>query len=58
MDKIKFDPQQFANAYLSSQNFDLKEYENEKEMIEEAFAIYLMAFERAREFVEKTQKND
>ncbi|WP_186823144.1 hypothetical protein [Staphylococcus sp. HMSC12H08] len=58
MDKIPFDPQHFANAYLSSQNFNPKDYTSEQEMIKEAFVIYLMAYEHAREYFEKTQSND
>ena len=53
MSKIYFDPQQFANAYLSTQEFKPSNYESEQEMLDEAFAVYLMAFEHARKYVEK-----
>ena len=55
MDKIPFDPQYFANAYLSTQEFKPENYESEQDMIDEAFSVYLMAFEHARDFVEKTK---
>ncbi|MBF2319427.1 hypothetical protein H3923_09955 [Staphylococcus hominis] len=58
MDEIPFDPQQFANAYLSAQTFEPKDYNSEQDMIEDAFAIYLMAFEHARAFVEKNQNDE
>ncbi|BAE05107.1 MULTISPECIES: hypothetical protein [Bacillota] len=57
MSKIYFDPQQFANAYLSTQEFKPSNYESEQEMLDEAFAVYLMAFEHARKYVEKTQND-
>lgn len=55
MSKIEFDPQQFANAYLSAQELDVKHYESEQEMIDEAFSIYIQAYERAMEYVENYQ---
>ncbi|COD83942.1 hypothetical protein [Staphylococcus warneri] len=58
MDKIHFDPQQFANAYLSTQEFKPSNYESEQDMLDEAFAVYLMAFEHARSFVEKNQNDE
>lgn len=58
MDKIYFDPQQFANAYLSTQEFKPSNYESEQDMLDEAFAVYLMAFEHARTFVEKNQNDE
>ena len=57
MDKIPFDPQHYANAYLSTQEFKPGNYESEQDMIDEAFSIYLMAFEHARDFVEKNQND-
>lgn len=57
MSEIYFDPQQFANAYLSAQTFEPKDYDSEQDMIEDAFATYLMAFEHARDFVEKNQND-
>lgn len=50
MSKIYFDPQQFANAYLSTQEFKPSNYESEQEMLDEAF-------EHARKYVEKTQND-
>ena len=58
VDKIYFDPQQFANAYLSTQEFKPSNYESEQDMLDEAFAVYLMAFEHARAFVEKNQNDE
>ena len=58
MDKIYFDPQQFANAYLSTQNSNQVIMKAEQDMLDEAFAVYLMAFEHARAFVEKNQNDE
>ena len=53
-----FRPQQFANAYLSTQEFKPSNYESEQDMLDEAFAVYLIAFEHARAFVEKNQNDE
>ena len=52
-----FRPQQFANAYLSTQEFKPSNMK-EQDMLDEAFAVYLMAFEHARAFVEKNQNDE
>ena len=58
MDKIYFDPQQFANAYLSTQEFKPSNYESEQDMLDEAFAVYLMAFEHAELLLRKNQNDE
>lgn len=58
MSQIEFDPQQFANAYLSAQKLDVQHYKSEQEMIDEAFSIYIQAYERAMEYIENYQVDE
>ncbi|CDR51842.1 hypothetical protein [Staphylococcus schweitzeri] len=58
MSKILFDPQHFANAYLSTQEFKPEDYESEQDMVEDAFAVYLIAFKHAKSFIEKNQNDE
>ncbi|MCD8916330.1 hypothetical protein K2V61_12350 [Staphylococcus simulans] len=53
MTEVNFDPQQFANAYLSAQNFEPEDYESEEDMIKDAFIVYLKALQHASDFVNR-----
>ena len=44
--------------HICTQEFKPSNYESEQDMLDEAFAVYLMAFEHARAFVEKNQNDE
>ncbi|TDL96715.1 hypothetical protein ERX27_07620 [Macrococcus brunensis] len=58
MGNIKFDPQLFANAYLSNCDLDDIEHSSEEDRIDYAFSIYLAAFNHALEFIESIKNDD
>ena len=53
-----FRPSTICKCIFKYSRIQTSNYESEQDMLDEAFAVYLMAFEHARAFVEKNQNDE